>query len=71
MSKLVTQATAADGSVSFTSVDAGITDVVTSVFSTEKVLTGSMALVQRAGILAAGMSLQNYRLTGGWNFFKA
>lgn len=49
--------------------DPGLFDIVTSIFSTDKALTGMYGLVQKAGLFLGGMSLQNYRKTQTWNPF--
>lgn len=60
---------AADG-LTATVADATIGDIFTSVIDTNVSLTGMYGLTQKVGLVVAGMSVQNWRLTGGLNPFK-
>lgn len=48
-----------------------ISDIFTTVASTTQVLTGAYGLAQRAGLVVAGMTVQNVRNGNGWNVFKS
>lgn len=50
--------------------DATLTDVFTTVVSTDSTVTGVYGLLQKAGLFVAGMALQNNRLGQGLNPFK-
>ncbi|UNI73408.1 membrane protein [Pseudomonas phage ER16] len=56
----------ADGTAA-TVADAKIGDIVTTVFSTDSAVTGMYGLVQKAGLVAAGMTVNSYRLRGSFN----
>ena len=60
---------AADGA-SATVADATLSDIFTTVISTDSALTGMYGLAQKAGLVVAGMGVQNYRLGAGFNPFK-
>lgn len=60
----------ADGATA-TVADATITDVFTSVISTNEAVTGLYGLAQKAGLFVAGMAVQNNRLGQGLNPFKS
>lgn len=68
MSKKITLS--ADGA-SATVADATLSDIGTTLISTDSVVTGSYGLLQKGLLVVAGMGVQNYRLTGGINPFKA
>lgn len=65
MSKLLTHVEGGTPTVA----DAKLTDIVTTVFSSNQALTGAYGLLQRAAVFVGGMTLQNYRLTGKLNPF--
>lgn len=46
-----------------------ISDIFTTAVSTTEVLTGMYGLTQRAGLVLAGMTVQNVRNGNGWNVF--
>lgn len=56
-----------DAAGAATAADATVTDILTTVFSTDSALTGSYALIQKAALFVGGMSLQNSRCGNGWN----
>lgn len=68
MSKKITLS--ADGS-SATVADATLSDIGTTLISADSVVTGTYALLQKGLLVVAGMGVQNYRLTGSINPFKA
>lgn len=68
MSKKITLS--ADGS-SATVATATMLDIGTTLFSTDSAVTGVFGLLQKGLLVAAGMGVQNYRLTGSINPFKA
>lgn len=70
MSKKIKVVTAADGAVTLTHTDAGISDLATTLLGTDEVLSGSYALIQRAGLVVGGMALQQFRNDGNWNPFS-
>lgn len=49
--------------------DATIGDIVTTIVSTDSAVTGVYGIVQRAGLVLAGMSAQEFRRTGSLNPF--
>lgn len=57
---------AADGATA-TVADATISDIFTTAISSNEVVTGTYALVQRALFVVGGMSIQNVRAGRGWN----
>lgn len=67
MSKKVTLNAAGDAA---TVADAGLLDVVTTVFSTNEALTGTYALVQKAALFVGGMAVQSKRVNGSFNPFS-
>jgi len=68
MSKKITLS--ADGA-SATIDDATLSDIGTTLISTDSVVTGAYGLLQKGLLVVAGMGVQNYRLTGSINPFKA
>lgn len=68
MSKKITLS--ADGA-SATVADATLSDIGTTLISTDSVVTGAYGLLQKGLLVVAGMGVQNYRLTGSVNPFKA
>lgn len=68
MSKKITLS--ADGA-SATVADATLSDIGTTLISTDSVVTGAYGLLQKGLLVVAGMGVQNYRLTGSINPFKA
>lgn len=68
MSKKITLS--ADGA-SATVADATLSDIGATLISTDSVVTGTYGLLQKGMLVVAGMVVQNYRLTGGINPFKA
>lgn len=65
MSKLVTLS--ADEATA-TVAAATLTDVFTTVVSTNSAITGMYGFIQKAGLVAVGMAIQNNRLGRGFNF---
>jgi len=57
---------AADGATASVA-DAELLDIVTTVFSSNEVVTGTYGLIQKAGLFIGGMALQNKRRVGSWN----
>jgi len=68
MSKKITLS--ADGA-SATVADATLSDIASTLVSTDSVVTGAYGLLQKGLLVVAGMGVQNYRLTGSMNPFKA
>lgn len=68
MSKKITLS--ADGA-SATVADATLSDIASTLVSTDSVVTGAYGLIQKGLLVVAGMGVQNYRLTGSMNPFKA
>lgn len=66
-SKKITQS--ADGTTA-TLAPATLSDVFTTILSTDTVLTGTMGLAQKAALFVGGMAAQNMRLGQGFNPFK-
>lgn len=66
MSVLVTAPTAS----SVSGQEATLFDVVSTLFSSDKAVTGIYGFVQKAALVVAGMSLQNWRQKDEWNPFK-
>lgn len=66
MSKKVTLA--ADGATA-TVAEAEMTDIISTVFSSDEALTGTYGFVQKGLLVIAGMSIQNNRKGLGWNPF--
>jgi len=58
----------ADGATA-TVADATLTDVFTTMLSTNTFVSGTYGLVQKAGFVVAGMAVQNFRRVGSWNPF--
>lgn len=51
--------------------DAELADIVTTAFSSTKVLTGAYAWAQRLLLVAAGAAGQEYRRFGSFNVFAS
>lgn len=68
VSKTVTLS--ADGASAVVAV-ATVSDIFTTLISTDKTVTGVYGLVQKASLFVAGMATQNKRLGGGLNPFAA
>lgn len=66
MSKLITVDA---GGTTATVEDAKIGDIFTTLISSDKAVTGTYGLVQRAGLFLGGMSVQTKRLRGTFNPF--
>lgn len=64
MSKLVTLS--GDENTA-TVADATLGDIFTTILSSNKALTGTYGFVQKAGLVAVGMSVNSYRLRGSFN----
>lgn len=58
----------ADGATA-TVADATISDIFTTALSTDANVTGTYGLMQKAGLVLVGMSVQNNRLGNGLNPF--
>lgn len=56
-----------EGGTAATVVDAKIGDIFSTLLSTDDALTGSYGLLQKAGLVAAGMTVNSYRLRGSFN----
>lgn len=67
MSKKITLS--ADGA-SATVANATLSDIATTLVSTDSVVTGAYGLLQKGLLVVAGMGVQHYRLTGRMNPFK-
>lgn len=65
MSVLVT----APSVTNVTAQEAGIFDIVSTLISTDKAVTGVYGFVQKAALFLGGMSLQSYRKNDTWNPF--
>jgi len=61
--KLILSADGATASVA----DAELLDIVTTLVSSNEVLTGTYALIQRGALFVGGMAVQNKRRMGSWN----
>lgn len=59
----------ADGTTA-TVADATISDIFSTLISSDVAITGAYGLAQRAGLFVAGMGYQNSRLGNGFNPFK-
>jgi len=68
MSKKVTLNAAGDAA---TVAEATLTDIFTTVISTDSALTGIYGIAQRAGLVVAGMAVQSFRRGDGLNPFKS
>lgn len=69
MSKVVTLS--ADEN-SATVEDATVGDILSTALATDKALTGAYGLVQKGGLVVAGMAINSFRLRGSINpFVKA
>lgn len=66
MSKKVTLNAAGDAA---TVAEATVGDIFTTAVSTDSALTGLYGLIQKAGLVVVGMSIQNKRLGGSLNPF--
>jgi len=60
----------ADGATA-TVADATLSDVATTLISTNEALTGTYRLVQDAVKVGIGMVIQNVRVGRGWNIFTS
>jgi len=56
----------ADGATA-TVADATLTDVFTTMISTNTFVSGTYGLIQKAGFVLGGMAFQNSRKVGTWN----
>lgn len=61
----------AAGANTATVTDAVISDIFTTVLSTDTVVSGAYGLAQRGAFFVAGMAAQNARLGRGWNPISA
>lgn len=59
----------ADGATA-TVATATASDILTTAISTDSAVTGLYGLVQKAGLVVAGMAVQNNRVTGSFAFWK-
>jgi hypothetical protein len=50
--------------------DATLTDVFTTIFDSNKAVTGMYGLGQRVGLFMGGMAIQNKRNGNSWNPFQ-
>lgn len=69
-SQKVTLVEASNGTVTATTKDAEVLDIITTAFSTDTVVTGMIGLLQRAAFFAGGMALNNQLKQGTPNFLK-
>lgn len=69
-SKKIIQNEAADGTVTFTSSDATIGDIFTTLVSTNESVNGFYGLAQRGLLLVGGMVGQSALSGGGFKFWK-
>lgn len=53
-----------------TAEDAKLSDMFSTLLSTDKALTGTYGLLQKAALFGAGMVAQNYRNGNGINIFR-
>lgn len=67
-SQKVTVVKAADGTLSATREDAVIGDIFTTLISADQAVTGAYGLLQRGGLVLAGMAGQEFRRSGSFNF---
>jgi len=67
-SQLVTTAEASNGTVTVTTKDATLTDMVTTLVSSNQAVTGVYGFGQKALLVAAGMAIHSYRKSGSLNF---
>lgn len=58
----------ADGATA-TVAAADAADIVTTVFDGDTAVTGVYGFIQKAGLVLAGMAVQNNRVKGSWNPF--
>lgn len=71
VSQKVTVVDGAEGAApTVTTKDAELLDIVTTAMSTESAVTGTYGLIQRAGLVLGGMSLQSYIKNNTFNFLK-
>lgn len=47
--------------------EAKVGDIFTTIVDTDKALTGAYGLIQKAGLVGAGMMVNSYRLRGSFN----
>lgn len=66
MSKKIVLNAAGDAA---TITEAKIGDVFTTMLSTDEAVTGVYGLIQKAGLVGAGMMVNSYRLRGSFNPF--
>lgn len=69
-SQLITVNESASGEITVESKEASIGDIVTTALSTNKAVTGVYGLVQRAGLVAAGMAGQSLLAGDGIAFWR-
>jgi len=67
-SKKITLNAAGDAA---TIADATMGDIFSTVLSSDSAVTGMYGLAQKAGLVVAGMVVQNQRLGNGFNPFKS
>lgn len=67
-SQKVTVVKASDGTYSATNENATIADAFTTLFSADQAVTGVMGYVQKVGLVAVGMAIQERRRSGSFNF---
>lgn len=58
----------ADGATA-TVAAATVGDIVTTVIDGDTAVTGMYGFIQKAGLVLAGMAMQNNRVKGSWNPF--
>lgn len=58
----------ADGATA-TVADAEVGDIFTTVLDSDTAITGTYGYLQKAGLVIAGMAVQNNRVKGSWNPF--
>lgn len=66
-SQKVTVVKNAEGVVTATREDAVFADIFTTLISSDQAVTGIMGIGQKAGLVAAGMVIQEYRRSGSLN----
>lgn len=59
------------GETAATVADAVMSDIFTTAVSMNSAVTGMYGLVQKVGLVAVGMAVQNNRLGRGFNFISA
>lgn len=67
-SQKITVVKGANDTYSATSENATVADAFTTLFSADQAVTGVMGYIQKVGLVAAGMAIQERRRSGSFNF---